>query len=38
MKANVKFGKCPKTNGAMVTIKWQTKDLLFYLVFLNSKE
>jgi len=28
MKANVKFGKCPKTNGAMVTIKWQTKDLL----------
>ena len=28
MKANIKFGKCPKTNGAMVTIKWQTKDLL----------
>ena len=28
MKANVKFGKCSKTNGAMVTIKWQTKDLL----------
>ena len=28
MKANVKFGKCPKTNGAMVAIKWQTKDLL----------
>ncbi len=28
MKANVKFEKCPKTNGAMVTIKWQTKDLL----------
>ena len=28
MKANVKFDKCPKTNGAMVTIKWQTKDLL----------
>ena len=28
MKANVKFNKCPKTNGAMVTIKWQTKDLL----------
>jgi len=28
MKANVKFTKCPKTNGAMVTIKWQTKDLL----------
>jgi len=28
MKANVKFDKCPKTNGAMVTIKWQTKDLI----------
>ena len=28
MKANVNFNKCPKTNGAMVTIKWQTKDLL----------
>ncbi len=28
MKAKVKFDKCPKTNGAMVTIKWQTKDLL----------
>ena len=28
MKANVKFDKCPKTNGAMVTIKWQTNDLL----------
>ena len=28
MKANVKFAKCPKTNGAMVVIKWQTKDLL----------
>jgi len=28
MRANVKFDKCPKTNGAMVTIKWQTKDLL----------
>jgi len=28
MKANVKFEKCPKTNGAMVKIKWQTKDLL----------
>ena len=27
MKANVNFDKCPKTNGAMVTIKWQTKDL-----------
>ena len=28
MKANVKFDKCPKTNGAMVTVKWETKDLL----------
>ena len=28
MRANIKFDKCPKTNGAMVTIKWQTKDLL----------
>ncbi len=28
MKANVKFEKCPKTNGAMVVINWQTKDLL----------
>jgi len=28
MKANVKFDKCLKTNGAMVIIKWQTKDLL----------
>ena len=28
MKANVNFDICPKTNGAMVTIKWQTKDLL----------
>jgi len=28
MKANVKFDKCPKTNGAMVVINWQTKDLL----------
>ena len=28
MKAKVNFEKCPKTNGAMVTIKWQTKDLL----------
>ena len=27
MKANINFGKCPKTNGAMVTIRWQTKDL-----------
>jgi len=28
MKANVKFDKCSKTNGAMVIVKWQTKDLL----------
>jgi len=28
MKANVKFDKCAKTNGAMVVINWQTKDLL----------
>ena len=28
MKANVKFDKCPTTNGAMVAIKWETKDLL----------
>tara|TARA_B100000686_G_scaffold210683_1_gene217485 strand:- start:3229 stop:4515 length:1287 start_codon:yes stop_codon:yes gene_type:complete len=28
MKANIKFGKCNKTNGALVTITWQTKDLL----------
>ena len=28
MKASVKFGKCPKIKGAMVIIKWQTKDLL----------
>ncbi len=28
MKAIVNFKKCQKTNGAMVTIKWQTKDLL----------
>ena len=28
MKANVKFEKCSKTNGAMVIIKWQTKDLM----------
>jgi len=28
MKARVMFDKCPKTNGAMVTVKWQTKDLL----------
>ena len=28
MKANVKFGKCPETSGAMVIVKWQTKDLL----------
>ena len=28
MKANVNFGKCPKTKGAMVTIQWQTNNLL----------
>ena len=28
MRANVKFGKCPKTKGAMVTIQWQTNNLL----------
>ena len=28
MKANVNFGKCPSIKGAMVTIQWQTKDLL----------
>ena len=28
MKGHVNFNKCPKMNGAMVTIKWQTKDLL----------
>ncbi len=28
MKANVEFSKCPKTSGAMVTIQWQTNNLL----------
>ena len=28
MKANVEFSKSAKLNGAMVKIKWQTKDLL----------
>ena len=28
MKANVKFSKCDESNGAMVIISWQTKDLL----------
>jgi len=28
MKATVQFDKCHKTNGAMVTVKWQTKDLV----------
>ena len=28
MKAKVIFEKCPKTNGAMVIVKWETKDLL----------
>ena len=28
MKANVMFGKCPETNGAMVIIKWKTNNLI----------
>ena len=28
MKAKVMFGKSLKTNGAMVTIQWQTNNLL----------
>ena len=28
MKANVNFGKCPNIKGAMVTITWETKNLL----------
>jgi len=28
MKATVNFEKCPETKGAMVIIKWNTKDLL----------
>jgi two-component system sensor histidine kinase RegB len=28
MKAHVQFGKLSKTNGAVVNIKWQTKDLV----------
>ena len=28
MKANVQFGKSGKLSGAMVTIKWQTKDII----------
>ena len=28
MKANVKFAKCPETNGALVSIKWNTRDLV----------
>ena len=28
MKANVNFGKCPNNKGAMVTIQWDTKNLL----------
>ena len=28
MKANVQFGKSEKLSGAMVTIKWKTKDLI----------
>ena len=28
MKANVNFGTCPSLKGAMVTIEWETKNLL----------
>ena len=28
MKANIDFGTCPRTSGAMVTISWETKHLL----------
>ena len=28
MKANVSFGQCPNLKGAMVTIEWETKNLL----------
>jgi len=28
MKASIKFARCPQKNGAMVVVKWQTKDLL----------
>ena len=28
MKAEVNFGKCPNNKGAMVTIEWETKNLL----------
>lgn len=28
MKAKVKFGNSPKTNGAMVTVQWRTNNLL----------
>ncbi len=28
MKGKVKFSKCSKTNGALVNIKWNTKDLV----------
>ena len=28
MKASVQFGNSSKLNGAIVTIKWQTKDLI----------
>ena len=27
MKASISFSKCPNLNGAMVTIKWETKNL-----------
>ena len=28
MKANIDFSECPNNNGAMVTIEWDTKNLL----------
>ena len=28
MKANINFGKCPDIKGAMVTIQWETENLL----------
>jgi K+-sensing histidine kinase KdpD len=28
MKANVEFDRCPNNKGAMVTIQWETKNLL----------
>jgi len=28
MKANIEFNRCPETKGALVSIKWNTKDLI----------